>query len=68
MEIQEIEIAIDKKGIVKVHVRGVKGKKCLELTQELENALGQVIHRELTGEALDNEPGEQIDRQIEVKS
>ncbi len=49
MDIQEIEITINKQGQVEVHVRGVKGKTCLELTRALEEALGgEVILREMT--------------------
>jgi len=55
MEVQQIEVTIGKDGNVKIHVQGVKGKKCLDLTKELEAALGgQVEQRELTHEA--NEP------------
>ena len=52
MEIQEIEVTIDRDGKVSLHVRGVKGKKCLELTRPLEEALGgEVESRTLTHEA-----------------
>ena len=40
MEIQEIEVTIDNKGNVKIHVQGVQGDKCLEITKPLEEALG----------------------------
>jgi hypothetical protein len=61
MELQEIEVLIDKNGEVKIHVRGVKGSDCLLLTQDLEAALGgQVVSRESTPEALD-QPGVEID-------
>ncbi|HOU43278.1 MAG TPA: DUF2997 domain-containing protein [Anaerolineaceae bacterium] len=65
MDIQEIEITINKQGQVEVHVRGVKGKTCLELTRALEEALGgEVILREMTPEAdetLDNPLDHQLD-------
>jgi hypothetical protein len=52
MEIHEIEIIIEKNGQLRVQVRGVKGKGCLELTKELEAALGsQVLSRQMTAEA-----------------
>lgn len=54
MEVQEIEVQIGKDGQVELKVRGVKGKKCLDLTAELEKALGgNVLVRELTPEAED---------------
>jgi hypothetical protein len=52
MELQEIDVVIDKDGSVKIEVRGVKGPSCLDLTRELEAALGgQVAEREMTPEA-----------------
>lgn len=52
MELQEIEITIDRNGAVGIHVRGVKGRACLDLTRPLEAALGgRVETRELTPEA-----------------
>lgn len=54
MDLQEIEIVINKKGEVEIHVRGVKGEACLALTHELEQALGgKIILRDMTSEALD---------------
>jgi phage-related protein len=68
MELQEIEVTIDKKGQVKVHVRGVKGKQCLDLTKDLEKVLGaQVVAREMTAEALDAANGNQIDQTVPNK-
>jgi hypothetical protein len=52
MELQEIDVFIDKDGNVKVEVRGVKGTSCLDITKELELALGgQVESRQMTPEA-----------------
>ena len=55
MDVQEIEVVIDRAGKVQIHVKGVKGKSCLDLTSDLEAALGgDVESREMTHEA--NEP------------
>lgn len=57
MEIQEIEVTIGKNGQVEIAVRGVKGKGCLDLTSDLEKALGsEVVSREFNPEALDENP------------
>ena len=40
MKIEEIEVFIKDDGEVKYEVRGVKGKKCLDLTKDLETDLG----------------------------
>jgi hypothetical protein len=52
MEIQEIDVLIEKDGRVSVSVRGVMGPKCLALTQDLEKTLGgEVLSRVMTSEA-----------------
>ncbi|MEA4909398.1 MAG: DUF2997 domain-containing protein [Chloroflexi bacterium] len=54
MDVQEVEVTIEKNGQVRIHVRGVKGQACLDLTRDLEAALGgMVVDREMTPEALD---------------
>jgi hypothetical protein len=54
MELQEIEVFIDKDGQVRIEVRGVKGMSCLDLTKDLEEALGgEVQDREMTPEAYE---------------
>lgn len=69
MEVEEIEVTIDKNGQVQLHIRGVKGKKCLVLTKDLEQALGaQVITREMTPEAQENASGSAIGQTVKVKS
>jgi Protein of unknown function (DUF2997) len=55
VELQEIELVVDKEGEVQMAVRGVKGKGCLALTKELEAVLGgQVVAREMTHEASES--------------
>jgi len=54
MDLQEIDVVIDKDGQVKIEVRGVKGPSCLDLTKELEAALGgEVADRQMTAEAAE---------------
>jgi len=67
MEMQEIEVVIEKDGTVKVEVRGVKGMSCLDLTKDLEAALGgQVEDRQMTAEAQES-VGEQVDQRQRLK-
>ncbi len=55
-EIQEIDIFINPDGTVKFEVRGVKGKKCLDITKSVEEALGgSVTERVHTDEFHKNE-------------
>ena len=52
MELQEIDVFIDEDGKALIEVRGAKWKVCLELTRNLEEALGgQILRREMTPEA-----------------
>jgi hypothetical protein len=54
MEYQEIKIKIDDTGKVFVEVVGVKGKKCLELTKDLEKKLGDLLERKTKPEFYDD--------------
>ncbi len=47
---QEIEVTIGPDGRVTLRPKGAQGPACLELTRELEAALGEVESRELTAE------------------
>lgn len=54
MELQEIDVVIDRNGNVQIEVRGVKGPGCLALTRDLEAALGNAVaHRQMTPEATE---------------
>ncbi|MCE5297394.1 MAG: DUF2997 domain-containing protein [Methanoregulaceae archaeon] len=54
MDIQELEIQVDRDGNVTVHVKGVKGDECVALTKSIEDALGRVADRSLTHEHYEN--------------
>ena len=57
MDLQEIEVTIERNGEVRIEVRGVKGRSCIELTEDVIEALGgEVAERELTSEAHEDEP------------
>ncbi|MBN1772531.1 MAG: DUF2997 domain-containing protein [Deltaproteobacteria bacterium] len=50
---EEIEVVVDEEGHASVHVKGVKGKTCNDLTADLEKALGKVTKRMTTREAYE---------------
>jgi len=50
MEMQELEIVIDQEGSVQITVNGAKGDACLDTTQQLEEALGEVEERTFSAE------------------
>jgi hypothetical protein len=62
MEMQELEITIDRQGRVQVAVRGVHGEGCLALTKNIENAVGMVEEREYAAEYYE-QPETVSDRQ-----
>jgi hypothetical protein len=68
MELQEIDVLIEKDGQVRIEVRGVRGGSCLDITAALEQALGgQIAEREMTAESY--EPAEQwLQDDLTVKS
>ena len=63
-DMDELEIKIDEDGNVSIKVLNGKGEKCVELTRELEEALGLVDKRALTDDYYQEEEVE-IEDQIE---
>jgi hypothetical protein len=64
----EVEITIDKSGEVRVHVKGAKGKACLEYAKWLTEIVGKVKSQELTSEYYEPEVKSRIDLREELKS
>jgi hypothetical protein len=64
----EVEITIDKSGEVKVHIKGAKGKACLEYAKWLTLIVGKVKSQELTSEYYEPEVKSRIDLREELKS
>jgi len=55
MEQQEFEIEITEGGEVKVHIKGVKGKACLEYAKLFEKIVGPITDSEWTSEYYEPE-------------
>ena len=54
--VQEVEVTIARDGRVQVHVQGVKGRACLDITREMEQLLGnEIANRRFTYE-YDEQP------------
>jgi hypothetical protein len=47
-EKHDLNITISETGEIEIKVEGINGPKCIELTKDLENELGQIISREKT--------------------
>ncbi|PXF47885.1 hypothetical protein BWQ96_02271 [Gracilariopsis chorda] len=52
--LQTIEFRIRQNGTVEEKVTGVRGSHCEKLTEKLEEAVGEVVHVEQTGEYYEN--------------
>jgi len=57
----DVEITISQTGEVKVHVKGVKGKGCLEYAKWLTRVVGKVKDEQLTSEYYEPETKARID-------
>jgi hypothetical protein len=55
MRYEEIIVRIPKEGPVEIEVNGMKGKGCINNTEWLENALGQVQNRQFKREYVEEE-------------
>lgn len=61
MNAQEFEITIGTDGEVRVHMRGVKGKHCMDYAKWLSEVLGPIKSREMTAEHYEPEGQVRID-------
>jgi hypothetical protein len=61
MEQHDVEIVISKTGEVKVHVKGVKGKGCLEYAKFFTKIVGKVRDQQNTSEYYEPESRVRID-------
>ncbi len=52
---EELEIEIDPNGQVQVHVKGTKGKRCLDYVEVFRALLGPVMEETLTAEYYETE-------------
>ena len=62
-EKEEFEIVIGPDGKISIDVKGAKGKSCIELTEFLEQALGEVTDRQMKPEYYTQETKQEQKRQ-----
>ena len=65
MQHREFDITIGPDGTVEVHVKGYKGKSCLEALKVFEEIIGEVKSRRETSEFY--EPDNEVQYRIEQK-
>lgn len=63
----DIEITISKTGEVRVHVKGAKGKSCMEYAKWLTQIIGTVKDQKLTSEFYEPDEKSHIKLQQELK-
>lgn len=62
---EELEISISETGEVTLNVIGAKGKKCIDMTKDLEEALGVVKYFEKKSEFYQQE--EEIESDVSIR-
>jgi hypothetical protein len=65
MRQREFEITISKDGSVEVHVKGYKGKRCLDAVKMFERIVGKRKSQRLTSEYYD--PEEEVQCRVEQR-
>lgn len=63
----DIEITISKTGEVRVHVKGAKGKSCMDYAKWLTQVIGTVKNQKLTSEYYEPDEKARIKLQQELK-
>jgi hypothetical protein len=61
---QEVEIFISEDGYVKYHIKGIKGKKCVDVAKAALSPLGQIKDIEYTAEYYEQEEKTRIQQKL----
>ena len=64
----EVEISISKTGDVKVHIKGAKGKACMEYAKWLTEVIGRVKNQQMTSEYYEPDVKSRIDLHQNLKA
>jgi hypothetical protein len=62
---REFDITIAKNGEVELHIKGVKGRACLDVVKVFEEIVGEMKSQQQTGEFY--EPEEQVQYRIDQR-
>ncbi|AQQ71712.1 hypothetical protein SMSP2_02089 [Limihaloglobus sulfuriphilus] len=63
----DIEITISKTGEVRVHIKGAKGKACMDYAKWLSNVIGNVKDQKLTSEYYEPDETNRIKLEQELR-
>ncbi len=64
----DVEITISKTGEVKVHVKGAKGKACMDYAKWLTKVIGKVKDQQMTSESYEPEVKARIDLHQDLRT
>jgi hypothetical protein len=64
MEQPEFEITITKAGKLKVHVKGVKGQRCIQMADLIKEIVGREDERHLTNDYYEQQGKVRIDTHV----
>jgi len=64
----DVEITISKSGEVRVHVKGVKGKGCMEYAEWLAEVVGKIKEKQLTSEYYEPDTKARIELRTEQRT
>jgi hypothetical protein len=65
MKSHELDIVIDEHGNISIQVNGVSGPQCVDLTKDLEAALGVVTEQKKTGAYYEDSVSETVEISLE---
>lgn len=67
MERPELDITITKAGKLKVHIKGVKGQRCIEMADLIKEIVGREEERQLTSDYFEQEGKVRIQTKVTGK-
>jgi hypothetical protein len=65
MPLREFELTVGRDGTVEVHVRGYKGKRCVDAIKMFEKIVGEIQSQRATSEFY--EPEEEVQYRVDRK-
>ena len=68
MERPEFDITISSKGKLKVQIKGVKGKRCIELADLIRDIVGKEESRELTADYYEMDGAVRINTDVKART
>ena len=68
MERPEFDITISNKGKLKVHIKGVKGNRCIELADLIRDIVGKEDSRELTADYYEMDGAVRINTDVRART